>query len=83
MAFTVLYLAVIVLVPLLTLPVKSFSEGWDFFWKTVRDPRVVASYRLTHRRLVRRRVRQRRARDHRRVGARALSSSPAAASSMR
>ena len=29
MAFTVLYLAAIVLVPLLTLPVKSFSEGWD------------------------------------------------------
>ena len=32
MAFTVLYLAAIVLVPLLTLPVKSFSEGWSFFW---------------------------------------------------
>ena len=47
MAFTVLYLAAIVLVPLLTLPLKSFSEGWDFFWNTVRDPRVVASYRLT------------------------------------
>ena len=47
MAFTVLYLAVIVLVPLLTLPVKSFSDGWDFFWTTVRDPRVIASYRLT------------------------------------
>ena len=30
MAFTVLYLAAIVLVPLLTLPIKSFSDGWDF-----------------------------------------------------
>ena len=47
MAFTVLYLVVIVLVPLLTLPIKSFSDGWDFFWTTVRDPRVIASYRLT------------------------------------
>ena len=47
MAFTVLYLAAIVLVPLLTLPVKSFSEGWGFFWDTIRDPRVIASYRLT------------------------------------
>ena len=35
MAFTVLYLAAIVLVPLLTLPVKSFSDGWGFFWSTV------------------------------------------------
>ncbi len=47
MAFTVLYLPVIVLVPLLTLPIKSFSEGWNFFWTTIRDPRVIASYRLT------------------------------------
>jgi sulfate/thiosulfate transport system permease protein len=47
MAFTVVYLAVIVLIPLLTLPVKSFSEGWDSFWNTVSDPRVIASYRLT------------------------------------
>ena len=47
MAFTVIYLLVIVLVPLLTLPVKSFSEGWSFFWDTIRDPRVIASYRLT------------------------------------
>jgi sulfate/thiosulfate transport system permease protein len=47
MTFTVLYLAVIVIVPLLTLPVKSFAAGWDFLWETVRDPRVVASYRLT------------------------------------
>ena len=47
MTFTVLYLAAIVLVPLLTLPVKSFSEGWDSFWTTISDPRVIASYRLT------------------------------------
>src|ERR1700754_1516934 len=47
MAFTVMYLAAIVLIPLLTLPVKSFSEGWASFWNTVSDPRVIASYRLT------------------------------------
>jgi sulfate transport system permease protein len=47
MAFTVLYLAAIVLLPLMTLPVKSFGEGWAFFWSTVSDPRVIASYRLT------------------------------------
>jgi sulfate/thiosulfate transport system permease protein len=47
MTFTVLYLAVIVVVPLLTLPVKSFSQGWAFFADTILDPRVIASYRLT------------------------------------
>jgi sulfate/thiosulfate transport system permease protein len=47
MAFTLLYIVLIVLVPLLTLPFKSFSEGAAFFWDTVRDPRVIASYRLT------------------------------------
>jgi sulfate transport system permease protein len=47
MTFTVLYLTAIVVVPLLTLPVKSFSEGWTFFADTILDPRVVASYRLT------------------------------------
>jgi sulfate/thiosulfate transport system permease protein len=47
MTFTVLYLMAIVIVPLLTLPVKSFSQGWTFFAETILDPRVVASYRLT------------------------------------
>jgi sulfate transport system permease protein len=47
MTFTVLYLLVIVIVPLLTLPVKSFSQGWAFLVETIADPRVIASYRLT------------------------------------
>ena len=47
MTFTVLYLTAIVIVPLLTLPFKSLSQGWPALWDTVRDPRVVASYRLT------------------------------------
>jgi sulfate/thiosulfate transport system permease protein len=47
MTFTVVYLAAIVIVPLLTLPVASFAAGWTFVWDTIRDPRVLASYRLT------------------------------------
>jgi sulfate/thiosulfate transport system permease protein len=47
MTFTVVYLTAIVIVPLLTLPVKSFSRGWAFFVETITDPRVVASYWLT------------------------------------
>jgi ABC-type sulfate transport system permease subunit len=47
MTFTVLYLLLIVVIPLLTLPVKSFSAGWTFFRETIADPRVVASYQLT------------------------------------
>jgi sulfate transport system permease protein len=47
MTFTVIYLLVIVIVPLLTLPVKSFSQGWTFLFETIADPRVIASYRLT------------------------------------
>ena len=45
--FTILYLSLIVLVPLAGLPVRTASMGWDAFWTTVTDPRVLASYRLT------------------------------------
>lgn len=47
MGFTVLYLCLIVLGPLLTLPIRTASLGWDEFWAVISDPRVVASYRLT------------------------------------
>ena len=47
MGYTVFYLCLIVLIPLLTLPVRSLAVGWDAFWATVSDPRVVASYRLS------------------------------------
>jgi sulfate transport system permease protein len=47
MGFTVLYLCLIVLGPLLTLPLKTASLGWQGFWTVITDPRVVASYRLT------------------------------------
>ena len=47
LGFTLFYLAVIVLIPLAGLPFRTASMGWDQFWSTVTDPRVVASYRLT------------------------------------
>ncbi|HXW06982.1 MAG TPA: sulfate ABC transporter permease subunit CysT [Vicinamibacterales bacterium] len=45
--FTLGYLVLIVLIPLAGLPVRTASMGWDAFWQTVTDPRVVASYRVT------------------------------------
>ena len=47
MGFTVFYLCLIVLGPLLTLPIRASSLGWTTFWSVISDPRVVASYRLT------------------------------------
>src|SRR6476660_3215384 len=47
LGFTLFYLAVVVLIPLAGLPVRTASMGWQQFWSTVTDPRVVASYRLT------------------------------------
>jgi sulfate transport system permease protein len=47
LGFTLLYLFAIVLLPLGALPVRTASMGWEPFWQTVTDPRVVASYRLT------------------------------------
>ena len=45
--FTLLYLSLIVLIPLAGLPVRTASMGWEVFWQTITEPRVVASYRLT------------------------------------
>jgi sulfate transport system permease protein len=47
MGFTLLYLGLIVIIPLMTLPARTASMPWDAFWQTISDPRVVASYRLT------------------------------------
>jgi sulfate transport system permease protein len=47
MGYTVFYLCLIVLVPLLTLPARTASMSWDALWQTITDPRVVASYRLS------------------------------------
>src|SRR5262245_11657491 len=47
LGFTLFYLCLIVLVPLVTLPVRTATMGWDAIWQTVTDPRVVASYKLS------------------------------------
>ncbi len=47
MGFTLFYLGLIVLVPLLTLPIRSATMTWEAFWQVISDPRVVASYRLS------------------------------------
>ena len=47
LGYTVFYLAIIVLIPLATLPARAFSIPWETFWATITDPRVVASYRLS------------------------------------
>jgi len=47
LAFTAVYLIVIVLIPLAALPARTASMGWSAFWHTVTNPRVVASYKVT------------------------------------
>lgn len=47
MGITILYLSLVVLIPLATLPVRTFAMSWATFRDTITDPRVVASYRLS------------------------------------
>ena len=47
LGFTLLYVALIVLVPLSAAFLKTFTMTWPAFRETVTAPRVVASYRLT------------------------------------
>ena len=47
LGFTIFYLCLIVLVPLVTLPLRTATLGWGAIWQTISDPRVVASYRLS------------------------------------
>ena len=47
LGFTLFYLSLIVLVPLMTLPARTATMGWNAIWQTVSDPRVVASYKLS------------------------------------
>ena len=47
LGFTIFYLALIVLIPLAALFLKSFTMTWPAFWAAVSSDRVVASYRLT------------------------------------
>jgi sulfate transport system permease protein len=47
MGFTLVYLSLIVLIPLSAAFLRTVPLGWERFWQTVTDSRVVASYRLT------------------------------------
>jgi sulfate transport system permease protein len=47
LGFTIFYLALIVLIPLSAVFLKTFTLTWDAFWNAVTSDRVVASYRLS------------------------------------
>jgi sulfate transport system permease protein len=47
LGYTLAYLTLIVLIPLLTLPLRAASVPWDQLTATITDPRVVASYQLS------------------------------------
>jgi sulfate/thiosulfate transport system permease protein len=47
LGFTLFYLALIVLIPLSAVFLKTFTMTWDAFWTAVTNERVVASYKLT------------------------------------
>jgi len=47
LGFTLFYLALIVLIPLSAVFLKTFTMTWDAFWSAVTSARVMASYRLT------------------------------------
>src|SRR5947207_15648999 len=47
LGFTIFYLCLIVVVPLLTLPARTATMTGADIWRTISDPRVVASYKLS------------------------------------
>jgi sulfate transport system permease protein len=47
LGFTIFYLALIVLIPLSAIFLKTFTMTWDAFWNAVTSERVMASYRLS------------------------------------
>src|SRR5215208_1718209 len=47
LGYTLVYLALLVLIPLLTLPLRAASVPWEQLKATITDPRVVASYQLS------------------------------------
>ncbi len=47
LGYSLVYLALIVLIPLSALVFKSANLGWGRFWEIVTSPRVLASYKLT------------------------------------
>ena len=47
MGYTVFYLSIIVIIPLIALFTEAFSLGWEAFINATTEARVVASYKLT------------------------------------
>ena len=47
LGYTLFYLSLLVLIPLAAMIFKTAQLSWNDFWRTVTDPIVVASYRLT------------------------------------
>lgn len=47
MGFAMLYLSLLVLLPLSTIFIKTAGVGWGFFWETITEPRLIASYKLS------------------------------------
>ena len=47
LGFTIFYLALIVLIPLSAVFLKTFTMSWEAFWAAVTSERVIASYKLT------------------------------------
>ena len=47
MGFTLTYLCLVILIPLSTIAMKTFSMGWDDFTRIITDPRTLAAYRLS------------------------------------
>jgi sulfate transport system permease protein len=47
LGFTIFYLALIVLIPLSAVFLKTFTLSWDAFWAAITSDRVLASYRLS------------------------------------
>ncbi|MBC7765809.1 MAG: sulfate ABC transporter permease subunit CysT [Hyphomonadaceae bacterium] len=47
MGFTLSYLSILILIPLSTIFMRTVNMGWDSFFKTVLNPRVLASYQVS------------------------------------
>lgn len=47
LGFTIAYLSIIVLIPMIAVFVKAATFTWPEFWNAVTSPRVVASYKLS------------------------------------
>lgn len=47
LGYTIFYLSLIVLIPLSAVFFKTSTMGWEAFWQTVSNPRIVATYKIS------------------------------------